>query len=188
MKALRKSVVVLTVLTLCFSILPTALADYSYYTVRRGDTLLKIANRHNSSVNDLIALNAIEDPDRIRAGQVLLVPTVYQTSGLTYDGLYTIRRGDTLRKIASRYNTTVESIADLNGIADPDQIRVGDRLWINPGSGDIGRVVDNYYYVQRGDTLSGIARRYGLNKDDLVAINGISNPNRIVVGQQLRLY
>lgn len=62
-----------------------------------------------------------------------------------------VERGDTLYKLAKKYDTTVQSIVSLNNLSNPDVIIVGERLRIE-ASGDIpeGAV---YYVVQRGDTL-----------------------------------
>jgi len=91
---------------------------------------------------------------------------------------YTVQHGDTLYEIALRYGTSVEAIAQANGIADPDFIFVGQRLVIPPSGGKI-------HVVQRGETLSGIALRYGTSVEAIAQANGIADPDLIYESQQL---
>ena len=93
-----------------------------------------------------------------------------------------MRRGDTLWGIAQRYRTTVPQIAALNHIANPNLIYPGQQLEI-PERNYSAAV----YTVQRGDTLWGIAQRYGTTVSYLADLNGISNPNLIYPGQVLRV-
>lgn len=96
---------------------------------------------------------------------------------------YTVQAGDTLSAIASRFGTTYQKIAADNGIANPDVIFPGQVLKIYKGNAGGGRVVD--YAVRRGDTLSGIASRYGTTWQKIASDNGLENPNFIVPGQRL---
>lgn len=89
-------------------------------------------------------------------------------------GRYTVRSGDTLSRIASAHRTSVAALVKLNGIADPDRIDVGQRLFTR-------------WVVGRGDTLSAIADRMGTNVSTLVRLNGIRNPDVIGVGDLIRL-
>ena len=96
---------------------------------------------------------------------------------------YTVVRGDTLSSIARRFHTTVSELVRLNNISNPNLIFVGEKLKV-PASSTPGT---STYTVVKGDTLSSIARRFNTSVGTLVALNNISNPNLIVVGQQLTL-
>lgn len=113
--------------------------------------------------------------------QTYVEPQV-QSSGTTY----VVQSGDTLSGIATRYGTTYQHLAAINGISNPDIIHVGDRIVIDSvvsaQSSD-----DEYYTVQPGDTLSGIAERYGTSYQYLAYINGISDPNKIYAGDTIRV-
>jgi putative chitinase len=112
--------------------------------------------------------------------------TAPSTSGTV---TYIVQRGDTLYSIARRYGTTVEAIAAANGIANPNQIRVGQKLTI-PTSGSPAPVPPSggtTYVVQPGDNLFRIALRYNMSYLYLASYNGISDPSRIYVGQVLRI-
>lgn len=104
---------------------------------------------------------------------------------------YTIKRGDTLSQIANRYGTTVAELAGINQIADPNLIYPGQIITIPTDSSILGNETrctgKIIYTVKRGDTLWGIANRYGITVSQLVSINQISNPNLIYPGEQIRI-
>lgn len=107
---------------------------------------------------------------------------VNPTSTVEY---YTVQSGDTLSAIASKYGTTYQHLAQLNGIANPNKIYVGQKLRIDTGYNP--STTNEYYTVQPGDTLSAIASKYGTTYQKLAQMNGISNPNLIYAGQKIRV-
>lgn len=96
----------------------------STYTVRSGDTLSSIAAKFGTSYQTLASLNGISNPNLIYVGQVLRV-NGSANAGSVY---YTVRVGDNLSAIASRYGTSYQSIAALNGLANPNLIYAGQTL------------------------------------------------------------
>lgn len=105
--------------------------------------------------------------------------------------VHVVRRGETLSGIAARYGVSVSAVARANRIQNRNRIYVGMRLWIpNSGSsGNTGSSATNsgIYTVRRGDTLSSIARRFGVSVAALRTTNNIRNVNRIRVGQRLQI-
>ena len=108
---------------------------------------------------------------------------------------YIVKKGDTLSEIALRYGTTVSEIARLNGIKNVNLIYPGQILKIvtnstNQGSSNNINTSQNIvtYTIQRGDTLWGISRRYGVSISEIVRWNNIKNPNLIYTGNTLILY
>lgn len=93
--------------------------------------------------------------------------------------------GDTLFSIARRFGTTVEALAAVNGLADPEFIYVGQALLVPAGSQPEPPSDALVHVVEPGDTLFSIAWRYGTTVDDIARLNGIANPWYIYVGQQL---
>jgi len=108
------------------------------------------------------------------------------------DVVYTVKSGDTLSAIASKYGTTYQKLAEYNGIANPNVIRVGQQIKIPgkstaPANKPEANTAETVYTVKSGDTLSAIARKYGTTYQKLAAYNGISNPNKISVGQKIKI-
>jgi LysM repeat protein len=104
------------------------------YVVQRGDRLYAIAARYGTTVNHLVALNGIMNPDLIYVGQVLKVPAPGAPPPPPTTCTYWVKAGDTLTKIALQYHTTVWAIAIANNLANPSFIYVGQQLVI-PGCG-----------------------------------------------------
>jgi LysM repeat protein len=161
--------------------------DFFIYIIARGDTLRSLANRFGTTVNALLAANPnITNSNVIYEGQHL---KVYVTTpppppgnpppsgGQTY---YAVR-GDTLRKIAAKFGTTVDAILRVNPqITNPNVIYVGQAITIPAQASS--------HTVQRGETLRIIAAKYGTTVDAILALNPrITNPNLIYVGQVIRV-
>ena len=99
---------------------------------------------------------------------------------------YTVKSGDTLSSIASKYNTTYQKLAQYNNITNPNIINIGQVIKI-PSTNNSQLSNKEYYTVKNGDNLSSIAKRYGTTVNQLVSWNNISNANLIYVGQKLRV-
>lgn len=178
------------------------------YTVVAGDTLNSIAARFGTTAEAIAQLNSLADPNALMLGQKLQIPAggaAAGTSGGTTGGTtagttggspatggtntYTVQQGDTLGRIALRYDTTVQELVRLNNLSNPDAISVGQKLIVPSGSGSAVTVPaagqGKTYVIQRGDTLLSIARRFGLTVKQLQDANNISNPDRIFPGQTL---
>lgn len=94
---------------------------------------------------------------------------------------YTIQRGDTLSQLAQRFGTDVDTLARINGIANPDRIFAGTTI-------SVPADVQRSHIVARGDTLSAIARSAGLSLAEVIAANPqVRNPDRIFPGDRIAL-
>lgn len=102
------------------------------------------------------------------------------------DEVYIVKSGDTLSKIAAKYNTTYQKLAEYNNISNPSLISVGQRIKI-PGAGSSSVSSEKVYTVKKGDTLSKIANMYGTTYKKLAEYNNISNPSLISVGQKIKI-
>lgn len=164
-----------------------------YYTVQSGDTLSAIASRYGTTVQEIVDINNIANPNLIYPGETLRILTNSTIHGSETRGTgsitYTVQRGNTLSQIASSYGVTVNDIVEANDIQNPNLIYPGEKLRITGSTSTTLNPVlqNNYYTVQRGDTLSGIARRYGVTVQYLINLNGISNPNLIYPGQLIKV-
>ncbi len=163
------------------------------YIVQPGDTLSEIASRYGTTVQELVAINHLANPNLIFPGETLRVTTNSTVHGSETRGTgsitYTVQRGNTLSQIANAYGVTVSHIVEMNNLQNPNLIYPGEKLRITESTNTtINSVIqDNYYTVQRGDTLSGIARRYGVTVQYLVNLNGIANQNLIYPGQLIKV-
>ena len=98
--------------------------------------------------------------------------------------------GDSLSKIAKRYDTTTEILAAINGICDVNQIYVGQKILLAAAGSETDDGVDPEpisvtVIVEAGDSLSKIAKRYDTTVDELMVANDITDPNLVLVGQEL---
>ena len=98
--------------------------------------------------------------------------------------------GDSLSKIAKRYDTTTEILATINGICDVNQIYVGQKILLAAAGSETDDGVDPEpisvtVLVEVGDSLSKIAKQYDTTVDDLMVANDITDPNLVLVGQEL---
>lgn len=103
---------------------PPAPAD-AYYVVQSGDTLSGIANHFGTTWQNLAAINHLSNPDLIYPGQALLI------SGHGHVAhSYTVQGGDTLSGIAAQFGTTWQTLANYNGLGNPDLIYPGQQILI----------------------------------------------------------
>ena len=123
------------------------------------------------------------------ATPVPTTPPPTATPSPTGEVVHVVVRGENLYRIALRYGTTVEAIANANGIANPARIAVGQRLTILTSAGQPSPPITDAttYVVQPGDNLFRIALRYNLNYLYLAQYNSIANPSHIYVGQVIRI-
>ncbi|WP_270635049.1 LysM peptidoglycan-binding domain-containing protein [Limosilactobacillus mucosae] len=180
-------------------------ASAASYTVKSGDTLSGIANQYNTTVNQIVSLNQLSNPNLIYVGQVLKLKNSQTTNSssssssstaATTVGTYTVKAGDTLSAIASRYSTSSSTLASLNSLSNPNLIYVGQVLKVSSNasissstnsSANSTVTTAASYTVKAGDTLSAIAAKYGTTYQALASANSISNPNDIYVGQVIKV-
>ncbi len=166
--------------------------------VQPGQTLSSLAASFGTTVAALVSANNLIDPNNIVIGSVLRIPGPGSPAPATTNasgssgGSVVIAVGDTLMGIAHQYGTTVDSLATLNNLADPNRVVVGSVLKI-PGGGasaaglPASRTSGATVTVSPGQTLSSIAADHGTTVAMLEAVNGIVHPNLILSGMQLRL-
>jgi membrane-bound lytic murein transglycosylase D len=186
------------------------------YVVQSGDTLSKIARQFNTQIAALQQVNGIEG-SRIIAGESLLIPRAYNSSapiispnapeyqtglaltgevppqGFTPPTRYEVRSGDSLWRIAGRYNLSASTLAEWNNISTESILRPGQVLMFHSDPA-VSQSTDNSsgndtinYTVKSGDTLARIAKRFGVGVAKLIEWNDIQAENLIHPGQQLLL-
>jgi LysM repeat protein len=157
-----------------------------YYTVTWGDTLYSLARRFGVTVAAIVQANSLANPNYIRVGQVLWIPGQAAPPTPVTPTTYVVQPGDNLYRISLRFGVSVQAIAAANNIVNPWYIRVGQVLTI-PTGGPPPPPPAQTYVVQPGDTVYGIALRFGVSMWSIVQLNNLANPNLIFVGQVLRI-
>ncbi|WP_458117994.1 GH25 family lysozyme [Bacillus sp. PK6-026] len=99
------------------------------YTVKKGDALSVIAKKYNTTVKALQSLNNIKDPNKIYVGQKLKISSSASTAS-TKKQYYTIKSGDTLSGISKRFNTSIKTLQNWNGIKSANKIYAGNKIRI----------------------------------------------------------
>lgn len=150
--------------------------------VKVGDTLTKISAETGVSVDSIADANGLANPDKIFAGQQLVLPGVAEQAP---QASYTVRDGDTLFEIAKKLGTTTQDLASINGLNNPNLIFSNQVLKV-PGSPAVG-TEQSQYTVQPGDVLSDVAQRYGVSVTDIAQASGVRNPDRIMPNQVLTI-
>ena len=145
------------------------------YTVKSGDTLYGIAQMFNLTVNEIKELNNLTS-NSLSIGQVLKVSGYTEP---TTQNIYTVKSGDTLYKIANRYNTSVDELKRLNNLSN-NLLSIGQKLILPNVS------TPNYeiYTVKKGDTLYSIARDNNTTVTALQSLNNLSTSS-LSIGQKL---
>jgi N-acetylmuramoyl-L-alanine amidase len=181
---MRHGTVILATLALALAAAAPAAAE-THYVVRYGDTLTGIAHAHGIGLRRLARLNHRRAYAVLQAGTVLVVPGRARSS---HGGTYTVRYGDTLTGIAARFGVGVDRLARANRLNPRGVLLAGSTLRVPSGrarprsAGFRGR-----YQVQPGDTLTGIAARYGIGLQQLARANGLAVNGILLAGITLRV-
>lgn len=158
------------------------------YTVKKGDTLYAIASRYGVSVDELKKYNNLTS-NVLSIGEILYIPTgqiVEEVVGTDYD-TYIVKSGDTLYNIASRYNTTVSELSNINNLSS-NVLMVGQRLLVPRSEDVVDTQITNYteYRIVPGDTLYSIALKFNTSVDELKKINNLTS-NNLSIGQIIKV-
>jgi membrane-bound lytic murein transglycosylase D len=175
-------------------------SDQNVHIVKKGENLGLIAKKHRVSVKQLQTWNNLRSTN-LRIGQKLVVfssgtpvtqpgeAPVARTAQATF---HTVKSGETLGGLASRYKCSITDLREWNNIKG-STIAVGQKLRVYPPeqmaaktSASNGKYV--IYTVKSGDTLWDIARRYdGVTVEQIKKLNNLNNNSQIKPGQKLRI-
>lgn len=152
--------------------------EYIIYTVQSGDNLYSIANKYQTTVNEIKNVNNLTS-NLLQIGQELLIPSTNfsDVSDTTNKITYTVKSGDSLYSIARKYNTTVNELIKLNNLSN-NILQIGQTLLI-PNNNDYIT-----YIVKSGDSLYSIANKYGVTVSDIKTANNLTS-NLLSINQEL---
>ncbi|MCG6533083.1 MAG: N-acetylmuramoyl-L-alanine amidase [Syntrophales bacterium LBB04] len=187
------------------------------YTIKKGDTLDIIARKHNTKISVLLRLNRMKLDDPLYFGRALKVPAAEKEisnekrsvelkvsnggekspppAPSSASGVYMVKRGDTLEKIAKKNNTTIGVLLRLNKMKLQEPLYFGRKLKLPHTEATVreaekaaGKKSKTYVYrVNKGDTLEKIARRCNTSVSELRRLNKIRRNDVLYVDQKLRL-
>ncbi len=170
--------------------IPTAIeeeptGDYKIYIVQSGDSLYQIANKNNTTVSKLLELNNLTSTS-LSIGQQIKIPIVAAETGGDYIN-YTVKSGDSLYQIASKYNTTVDTLKSLNSL-NTTLLSIGQiiKIPIVPIQEEVPATDYIEYKVQLGDSLYKIASKYGLSVDEIKKFNNLTS-ELLSIGQIIKV-
>jgi len=167
--------------------------DYLVYTVKSGDSLWKIANEYNTTVDTLMDVNNLKGTT-LTINQQLLIPKNGNMDieiGTDNKGItYTVKSGDSLWKIANSYGISVNDLKSANKLTS-DTLSIGQKLLIPVSDTTVGEITKPNgsginYVVVSGDNLYTIANKYGVSVDDIKSLNNLSS-NTLSIGQVLKI-
>jgi len=184
------------------------------HVVKHGETLAGIARKYRTTVSDIcgVSENKKLKPNRLTVGQEIIIPVApddYKESAVEYQVEnspprqktvnYKVRRGDNLTSIARKFGTTVSAVKKENNLYRSSTIHPGQTLVIRSSRGGGSSEKDDddkpipdppppeWHKVQKGETMSEIASKYGLGLSVLQRANPGVDPKRLKVGQKLKL-
>ncbi len=172
------------------------------HVVQRGESLYRIAQRYELTIDDIARVNGIIDTTNIQVGQRLLIPLDVRDAPPA-PVIHVIQPGESLQGIADAYQISLDTLMATNNITDVNAIFLGQVLdivvadngimqsaenldaTVNLSESSNARIMDAVHVVESGETLFRIATNYGLTVTDLQNANNISDPTRIFAGQEL---
>ena len=164
------------------------------YVVKSGDTLYGISKKYDVSVNDLIRFNNLNF-NILSIGQILKIPENYSDiiNDLPSYFNYTVKKGDTLYKIAIENNIDLDTLMKDNGLTS-NILKIGQVLKIRDNDSFVEEcfgssyipVDDITYTVKKGDTLYSISKYFNITTSDLYNYNNLKS-NTLSIGQVLKI-
>lgn len=130
------------------------------YVVKPGDSLYKIANMYNVSINDLMQANKL-DGSMIYPNQIIIIPTGYKDNNFNSNNMYVTSHGETLNSISNKLNIPVSKLIDNNDISNL-KLDGGNKIMLND---------DNSFLLENDMELDDILEKYRISERELIILN-----------------
>ena len=165
------------------------------YRVRDGDTVSTIAARSGSSVRAVLAANNLRPTGIVKPGQLLVLPSLSPVATTptakprptARPVVHVVRPGDTVSAVAVHYRLAVATVLQANRLQADDVIRPGRKLVLPGARPRPARPVGttSAHVVRRGETVTAIARRYGVSVNAVLTVNHLQSRTTIYPGRRL---
>lgn len=152
----------------------------SFYAIRRGETLVKIAQRNGLALDELLSANPYLNPARFAYGQVIVIPPPPKRDVPAH---YTLEDGESLFDVLRKFRMDLTTFCMLNPDISPLTLKSGQRVGIRQPRMAGGR----WYTVQPDEHLVSIAQRHGIRVSALLAANENLRPSDFVPGRKVRI-
>lgn len=165
------------------------------YTVKKGDTLAKVAQKQGVDIEELCKINQLKPGSTLLAGWKIALPIKIKGKAFT-KGEYVVQKGDNLGSIAVLYDVTIKDLMVLNGIDDPDKIHPGQKIKLPEGAYSGNAIAKKqqalsesfvWHEVGAGDTLFSLAKKYETTITAIANLNGIKDKDSLKIGQKLKV-
>jgi murein DD-endopeptidase MepM/ murein hydrolase activator NlpD len=155
------------------------------HVVQRNETLFQIAQQYGTTLEALTTVNSLLDPDQLQVGQRLMIPTGNAAaSGVVT--VHVVAPGETLFTLAQRYNSTPQSLAEVNSISNGALLYAGQEILVTQGAtGEIPLETASLHTVQAGDSLLKLSLRYQMPMLDIARANNLDLHMPLQVGARL---
>ena len=189
--------------------------SWTRYKIKQGDSLSLIAQNYNTTIGQIMSVNEL-DNDVIRADKYLIVPLAQKSEGYyslsdnqreksrlniqknSEKIIYTVVAGDSLWKISTKFDTTINNLVRWNQISPSDSLSIGKELVIlrdNKNKTELAKITntgidinrDIFYTVKEGDNLSRIAQKYNVKIAEIRSWNDLNEEYILQPGDKLTI-
>ncbi len=162
--------------------------EYITYKIQAGDSLYKLANRNNTTVDRIAEVSRIDKQAYLQIGQVVIIPVNSEYDRPRRKHTHIVAKGESLKMIAGKHGIEVSDLVAVNHIANPNLIQPETELIIPPKRILVANARHIRYEVKKGDTIWDISRKFSVSSKDILRWNQLSASASIYPGDELTIY